>query len=215
MQNITARKVIRILLLGFGVSFLLLCAGGIFAVLNMTVINPWIFFGSILILAVASGALLHPLWRKLSGRDNIYLNMALHTVVFTIILASVLLMTNYYCADFDHMPRETVIIDKKIKKTRYRTRRVSRRVYTRGAPYNVYFVNVIFADGLTRELEIPKRLYDDTHKGDTATILTGRGRLSFKVVDPSSLKVTTKHKSNKNKRSRRPTTRRIYSHREN
>lgn len=183
----------RWLLLGFGVTLLIFLAGGILFMLESTVINPWVFFGIVFMVAAATGTVLHRAWEKITGTCKFYINYPLHLVVATILLSSAVLMTNYFPSDFSKFPEEKVIVEQKLRKTRYKTRRVSRRVYARGTPYYVYYLKITLPDGSPKEVYVKKTVYDKARTGDTATVRIGRGALSFPVFDQNSLKLLHPH----------------------
>lgn len=196
MAKTKVKSVVRWVALGFGVALLILLAGGIAGMIGTTMLNWWVFFGIIVIVAAATGTVLHCGWEKLTGTGKFYINFPLHMVVFTIVAAAALLMGNYYGSDFSSFQEEKVIVNQKIRKTRYQTKRISRRVYTRGAPYYVYYVDITLPDGTPKEIYVNRNVYNKAHVGDTATIRMGRGALSFRVIDPNSLKLpSTRHKS--------------------
>ncbi len=196
MAKTKVKSVVRWVALGFGVALLILLAGGIAGMIGTTMLNWWVFFGIIVIVAAATGTVLHCGWEKLTGTGKFYINFPLHMVVFTIVAAAALLMGNYYGSDFSSFQEEKVIVNQKIRKTRYQTKRISRRVYTRGAPYYVHYVDITLPDGTRKEIFVNRNVYNKAHVGDTATIRMGRGALSFRVIDPNSLKLpSTRHKS--------------------
>lgn len=157
--------------------------------LESTVVNRWIFFGTVLAVAAATGTVLHRAWGKLTGWDKFYLNFPIHLVVATIVISAAFLMGNYFATDFSSLPEEKVIIENRLRETRYHTKRVSRRVYTRGAPYYVYYLEVSLPDGKPMEVYVEKSVYDKALAGDTATVRFGRGALSLPVINPRSLKL--------------------------
>lgn len=196
MAKTKVKSVVRWVALGFGVALLILLAGGIAGMIGTTMLNWWVFFGIIVIVAAATGTVLHCGWEKLTGTGKFYINFPLHMVVFTIVAAAALLMGNYYGSDFSSFQEEKVIVNQKIRKTRYQTKRISRRVYTRGAPYYVHYVDITLPGGTRKEIFVNRNVYNKAHVGDTATIRMGRGALSFRVIDPNSLKLpSTRHKS--------------------
>lgn len=197
MANSKSKSVLRWVGFAVGSTLLLFLAGGIGAMLESTMVNPWIFFGVVIALGVASGAVLHRSWGKLTGSGKLYLNFPLHVVVFTIVMSAALLMGNYFATDFDRLPAGRVIVENRLTKTRYHSKRVTRRTYTRGAPYKVYYLEISFPDGKRKEVYVKKSLYDKARKGDTATVSIGRGALSFPVFDPHSLKLLHPHADRK------------------
>ena len=163
MAKTKVKSVVRWVALGFGVALLILLAGGIAGMIGTTMLNWWVFFGIIVIVAAATGTVLHCGWEKLTGTGKFYINFPLHMVVFTIVAAAALLMGNYYGSDFSSFQEEKVIVNQKIRKTRYQTKRISRRVYTRGAPYYVYYVDITLPDGTPKEIYVNRNVYNKAH----------------------------------------------------
>lgn len=193
MGKSNGKRVAKYLILGFGLTLMLVLVAGISSMLESTMINTWLFFGIVAFVAAATGTVLHRPWGKLTGTDRFYVNFPLHVVVSGIVLSAALLMGNYFATDFDRLPCERVIVEKRITKTRYKTKRVTRRTYTRGAPYKVYYLEISLPGGEHKEVYVPKKLYDKARKGDTATVRIGRGALSFPVFNPHSLELLHPH----------------------
>ena len=191
------KSVIRWVGFAVGSTLLLFLAGGTGAMLESTMIDPWAFFGVVVALGVASGTVLHRPWGKLTGSGKFYLNFPLHVAVFTIVMSAALLTGNYFATDLDRLPTERVIVENRLTKTRYHTKRVTRRTYTRGAPYKVYYLEISLPDGKRKEACVKKSVYDKARLGDTATVNIGRGALSFPVFDPHSLKLLHPHVNKK------------------
>ncbi len=198
MAKTNAKSVMRWIALGIGVTILFLLAGAVAGMIETTLIDFRIFFGIVAVVAAATGTVLHRAWGRLTGTSKFYINYPIHLVVSAIVLSAAVLMGNYYPTDFSLLPEEKVIIDQRLRKTRYKTRRVSRRVYTRGAPYQVYYLKVALPDGKRKQIYVNKALYDKARQGDTATVRVGRGKLSFPVMDPNSLKLLHPHTGKKN-----------------
>lgn len=191
------KSVIRWVGFAVGSTLLLFLAGGIGAMLESTMVNTWIFFGVIGALGAATGTVLHRPWGKLTGSRKFYLNFPLHVVVFTVVMSAALLMGNYFATDFDKLPVERVIVENRLTKTRYHTKRVTRRTYTRGAPYKVYYLEISLPDGKRKEVYVKKSVYDKARKGDTATVRIGRGALSLQVFEPRSFRLLHPHVNKK------------------
>lgn len=195
----TTAKVLRVILTVLGVLVLMFLVSEICLMLELTTVNRWVFFGVITAVSAVTGTFFHRAWAKLTGVDKFALNFPIHLVVFTIVISSALLMGNYFATDFDSLPEQEVVIEKRLRKTRYRTRRVSRRSYVRGAPYHVYYLQVSLPDGTPKEFYVKKSVYDKTRSGDTVTIRMGRGALSFPVLNANSLQLRVDHSSSSRK----------------
>lgn len=195
----TTARVLRAILIASGVLVLMFLVAEICLMLELTTVDRWVFFGVITAVSAVTGTFFHRAWARLTGVGKFALNFPIHLVVFTIVISSALLMGNYYATDFDSLPEQEVVIEKRLRKTRYRTRRVSRRTYVRGVPYQVYYLQVSLPDGASKEFHVKKSVYDRTRSGDTATIRMGRGALSFLVLDANSLRLRVDHSSSSRK----------------
>lgn len=201
MANSKTATVLRWLLLGFGVAFLIFLAGGVVFMLDCTVVNPWLLFGVIGVMAVISGGAAWPLWSKLTSTRKVYINFPVHVIVFTIIAAAIFLFTNYFAADYTAYPPAKASIERVYWQQRYRTRRVSRRTYVRGAPYKVYFLDIALAeDGTVKKVPITKTKYDLAHKGDSVELNIGKGFFGCRVINESSLKLLNPRSNKKSRR---------------
>ncbi len=182
-------------------ALLLLIAGTVaVSLLGYTFVNPWIFIGIVVLAGAATGSVAHRVWSKLTGTNKFYINFPLHLVAFTVLVSAMILTVNYAAADFDNLPREKVIVNKRLTKTRYHTKRITTRRYTRGEPYKAYYLKLTLADKSLKEIPVRKDIYDNAHEGDTATVAIGRGPLLLTVIAPGSLKLQQKMKKKRTSR---------------
>ena len=110
----------------------------------------------------------------------------LNTLVFAAIIPGFLMIafyaTNYIFSDVDSAVTETAVVEKVYYKVRHKRKRISRKVYGQGEPYNVYFINVRFSNGTVKSFEIPLRKYNKTHKGDSISYPVERGLYNIPVI---------------------------------
>ena len=179
---------------------LIFLTGSIIVFLCDTIVNPWLFFGIIAVPALGSGLVLAPRWRRLTGIGNYALNFVVNGLVIGIVLSALFLGINYFTADFDGGEPLRGIVGHKYEKTRYRTKRVSRRTYTRGEPYKVFFLQIDLTETGPRDFEVRRELYNSVRNGDTVTYREARGALGMEVIRRSS--ITPLHLRNKCRRAK-------------
>ena len=131
------------------------------------------------------------LWNYLIASESIALKLIIH-VAFTIpVLLCAALLVNSMAADYSESQDVKVKVESVYRKTKYRTKRVSRRVYAKGAPYYVYGIDCRFPSGNLKSIEIPKKKYDYITKGDTVILPVCRGALGMPVIRASEIKTKT------------------------
>ncbi len=176
----------RTVLLIISLMVILLLGGTVWFFLGETFVNLWLFWGIILFVSVGTGLILGQRWSKVTKVSNFALNLGVHVVVFALFIAAAVLIVNYTTANLDSVPETKVLVEKKYTKTRYRSKRVTRKTYTRGEPYKVYFIDLEIPHLGERSFEVPRKVYTSLSTGDTATVRLGRGLLGLPVLDASS-----------------------------
>lgn len=79
-----------------------------------------------------------------------------------------------------------VRIEKLYTETRYHSKRVRRNRYTRGEPYQVYFMQVGLPDGRSKKLSLTVDEYRRYQRRDTLNISVSRGLFGMDVIDRDS-----------------------------
>lgn len=181
------KEVWRILTAGFGVTIAIMCACGDVAMLKM-LLSSWIPpVVAALLIAMIISLLLRGAMAWLTGSGKRWINQLCATVAIAPIVLLAMLIVNDSCPAGE--PEQmTATVDRVYKETRYKTRRVSRRVYTRGAPYKVNRIDVTLANGNTRSFDISKKLYAVVYKGDTVDIPVNTGLLGLKWLDSGDIR---------------------------
>lgn len=206
MASSTTKSVLRWLAFGSGIALLMIAAGLTVTLSHHTMFNPWMLFSLIFLGSAVSAIPAARLWRTITGWESVVWNALLHIVALSALLSAVILSVNYFCARNENFISEKVIVEEKIRKTEYTSRRISRRVYTRGNPYYVYEVELRFLSpdfaGKDKTVRISKKLYDSVRRGDTATVSLGHGALGMPVFNDRTL--TPLHPRKKIRKSRFP-----------
>ena len=128
--------------LWLGVTFLILLAGTVWVMIGYTLVNPWVFFGCMIVISIALTGLCLRLGRLPAILGNQALNIAVCGLIVLILTSGITLSVNYFTADFKGEIPTKAIVARKYQQTRHRTRRSGRHSYERGEPYQVYMVDL-------------------------------------------------------------------------
>ena len=177
----------RTLLLILTFLLLMFLGGAVWYLAGYTLLNVPLFIGIIGFISLVTGVVMANRWEKITRIRHYILNFGIHVVVFGLILSFMVLLINYTTAGLSKVPPTEVTVEKKMTKTRYRSKRVGRRSYTRGEPYNVYFLELDIPERGEHSFQVSKSVYSSVKKGESATIKISRGALGMSVIDPNSI----------------------------
>ena len=149
--------------LWLGVTFLILLAGTVWVMIGYTLVNPWVFFGCMIVISIALTGLCLRLGRLPAILGNQALNIAVCGLIVLILTSGITLSVNYFTADFKGEIPTKAIVARKYQQTRHRTRRSGRHSYERGEPYQVYMVDLSLFPTLSP-------MPDGSIKADSATL---------------------------------------------
>lgn len=203
MDKKTKGEAVRWILFGFSVAIVIFCVAGSRVILSETLVAWWVPVACVAVVTVAAGVPMMRIWPKLTGRQNVLLSWLCQLIIVGPVLLCTVLTLNMACASDSSAVTADVVVARCYRETRYHTRRVSRRVYTRGAPYYVYCVEIDVNRDNRCTLEIPKKKYDRIYKGDTLRVDIKRGLFGMDVIDPATLKVSPDRLKKKPKGKRR------------
>lgn len=181
-------KVLKVLGLGFLGTLIISCIGLTMIIHKDTLTPLWQPLTLSLILAFGSGWFLWSKWCKLTNNDSIWINYGLHIVTVATFLLCFFYMGNYFLGDRENITYEDSRIARLYREQHYRTRRISRKVYGRGAPYWVYKADLELPDGSSKDIRLTKKHYDDLFRGDTLGLAVRTGFFGVKVFDTSKIK---------------------------
>ncbi|MDE7108375.1 MAG: hypothetical protein K2O49_00190 [Muribaculaceae bacterium] len=185
---------------GVAIALSILGAGAILVESEITLINIPLFVSILFIIGMGIGVILrHPL-RKLLPTLPLWLDAVIFAIFFASVAGGTLLLCNSLTADNSRFEETTVIVERKIIKTRHRGGSSGRRSYNPGTPYKVYYLEVLFPDGRKREIHPDYKVYQKAESGDSAYMKTGRGALGLQICEPKSLRL--KHNKGHRKRHR-------------
>lgn len=201
------KDVWRILAAGFGVTIAIMCAVADIIMLK-ALLSPWLMPAlTVLAVAIFLSIPLCGAARWMTGSDKRWLNrLCVTLLIYPLFMLAMLVVNECYPSDTPHdMP---AVASRVYKETRYKTRRVSRRVYARGAPYKVTCIDVTLPNGDTRSFDVSKKVYNAVSKGDTVDIPVTTGLFGLKWLDSHDIKPRhprmRKEKSRSQFGSRRP-----------
>lgn len=97
-------------------------------------------------------------------------------------LAAAFYISNYALADDTTCHEEETVLVRKYRETRHHSKRVSRTHYVRGDPYYVYYMEVRFSNGRTRDIQIPMNKYIRLKKGQNLRLPVARGFWNVPVI---------------------------------
>lgn len=193
-------KVLKVLGLGFLGTLIVSCIGISSVIYKDTLIDWWKPVALALIIALGSGKFMWKMWSKLIDTDKAWINYCIHVITATSILVGIFYIGNYFIGINDKVSYQEAIITRIYREQHYKTRRISRRVYGRGAPYWVYKADLELANGESKDLRITKKRYDVLSKGDTLGLAIRAGGFGVPVIDTDLIKYPKKSKKKSKKR---------------
>lgn len=160
---------------------ILILAGGSFALMALSIVSPL----SILVPSLITGFLLAYFLRniatRISNTDNLIINLLISGILLSSCTSFTLLSANFFITD-NKVHKENATIEKTYSKTFHRSRRVGRRYVTNGEPYKVYYIEVSFTDGTTKEIQLGEKGYGKLKKGDVLEFEIDKGCLGIPVI---------------------------------
>lgn len=172
----------RYFLIGLLIIALFISIGGSMAIYSNTIVKPWIPTAGAAIIASVSVPVCARWWKFVTQCSQLWVNGLCH-VIFT---GSLLLFSFYFC-NFYFARRETIhaeraVIERLYSETHYKTKRISRRTYGRGEPYQQYYMEVRLEDGRTKNLSVKFDDYRRLKKMDTVQLKMERGLWGIPVI---------------------------------
>lgn len=158
------------------------CYGLSIAIHHDTLINGWWPIAIATVVAVITSMWGWKLWIWLTDMKAVWINCIVHIVITTSILLASFYSVNYWAADRASEISRQVEITSKYYKIHHRTNRTGRRSYSRGTPYKVYFIEITFPSGRTKELQLPYSEYHRLKTGSKITLQVQRGFFGIPVI---------------------------------
>lgn len=162
--------------------FAVLCYLAAFVFQIYTLTQWWIPLTACL----AAGALLSAFawkWlRRATGSESFLPNFLWSTAFWTGVLLAAFYALNFSFADDDSRHVEKGVVTRRYYHNRQRTRRVGRRYVATGETYKVHYIEVEFANGKKKEIEIPSGRVHKFHDGDSLEFELSKGLLGVPVI---------------------------------
>ena len=160
----TFMKVLRVLVLGV---VIILCTIG-YLFNEHTLVNWFTPF--------------YKMWTWLTAGEDKILNLLCHVICVGALSYASLLAGNYYWADPASEKKEEVVVQNKYQKTRQKTRRVGRGRYVADGTRKEYYLDVVFADGMKKNLHVSLSTYNKTSVGKTKVLALQKGFFGLSVI---------------------------------
>ena len=135
-----------------------------------------------LVICAVIGIFSAPLQQFVKAKMALWLRCLIQAVAVTITCLFAFFLVNFLTAQKAPVQFQDVIVTRVYREQHYKTKRVSRRVYTRGAPYWVYCMEIELADGRHKTVTISKKRYKQVDKDDTVGLATRRGIAGIEVI---------------------------------
>ena len=113
--------------------------------------------------------------------------------IIAVLLFIAIFGLHYYVAEQSTPEQLKATVTKKYTKTRHRTRRINRRVYTNGEPYQVYYFELELEDGTTKDIEVNVQKYSRTRYGSKIDVTRRKGLFGIPVIRIEKLGESTEN----------------------
>ncbi|MDE6247138.1 MAG: hypothetical protein K2M41_04770 [Muribaculaceae bacterium] len=153
-----------------------------FALRNYVLVDFVVVMGISGVIGLLSAVALSAVIRKWTGINNLSLCILIGGIFMTGIFASIFYTSNMLYADHDSEYTEKACVVRKYQETHYKSKRITRKTYARGEPYQEYYIELNYSNGMTRSLLIKRSIYKYIHKGDSIDIKFQRGILGIPVI---------------------------------
>lgn len=185
-----SNDIARILVGGFSSTFVLSAFFISLSEINI-IVGSWVWLAVCsVVLAAIIFLPLQKFWRWLLRIENELVRFLANIIAISPILFCIMLNINFAFTEPGYNEK-SFVVNRVYKETRYQTKRVSRKVYTRGAPYSVNRVEISDGKEYKHSFDIKKRLYDRLMTGDTVLLPLKTGCLGIEFTDPESMTLRT------------------------
>lgn len=178
MGNNTGRKVLAYVVGGLGIIFYLAA----FVVQEETLVEWWKPALVCLGVAALTGAVMWRWWTRLTGSSGFLFNYICHVAFATGLFLAGFYVLNRVFVDHSTEHEEKAVVTRHYSRERHKTRRSGRRYVSTGETYKVYYIEVGFASGMTKEIEVPAARFHRFHTGDSLRFELGKGLFGIPVV---------------------------------
>ncbi len=178
------KTIAKALLWGALCIFLIFAVGGIVSFARLT-ISDWRIPACV---CAVIGIFSAPLQQLLRARMALWLRCLIQAVAVTVICLFGYYLINFITAQQAPVRFDDVLVTRVYREKHYKSKRVGRRHYTRGAPYWVYCMDIELADGRQKSVTISQRRYKLVDAGDTVGLASRRGIFGKDVIAPANIR---------------------------
>lgn len=156
--------------------------GGALWLLGNTLVEWWIPVTIAVVPAAVTAMPLLPRWQWLFGFRKAIATLPIHLFFMSSVVFFMLLGVNYWGTDKSTAHTEHTTVVAKFRKEHTRYRRVSRNHRVPDGKYHTWHLTLQFADGRTKNMEVPFSTYRNTRKGATRDLSIERGLFGMQVI---------------------------------
>ena len=168
--------------LGLLITLGILSIGAVIALQSLTLVSLWIPMSASFILALACAIGMTRFWKWIISSQKEWINLTCAVIIVTSIISGALYTLNFALADETTSMETPVLVERKFYKVRHHSKRVSRRVYTQGEAYKVYYLEIKFENGDTKEITVTHKEYRLVKENTTLNLSVARGLLGMPVI---------------------------------
>lgn len=192
------RLALKIILTGVIFSVTLTAYGALLIIIGRMFVAWYVPVGIAFAFSVISGIVLFPVWQRITGLAQPWVNIVVNIIVVTGVLSTLLLCINNYCGE-ENIYSDKGIVERVYRETHYNYRRVAKGVYSRGAPYYVYKGKIALSDGRAADIRLKYKEYQALSKNDTLVLKMRRGLFGWDEVLTDSIQLPAQEKRKKTK----------------
>lgn len=182
MAKDKSRNILRVVAqISVGIIFFIFI-GGSMALYQNTLIKWWIPVSVTAAMALISAGLMHRRWRRLTGSDSTIFNFICHAAFSFSLFLFAFFAGNYFFADDDTKHTEEVVVEKRFREERHRTRRAGRRTVRTGEVYYEHYIDVRFSDGRIKTLHVSDKKSRSIRTGATLPLEVEMGYFGIPVI---------------------------------
>ena len=149
-------------------------------------ITPWWIPVLVCVLiAAASGAKLWKVWQGLTQSKSFLPNFICNLLFSTFLLTSAYYILNSVIPVGS--TKENVEVISKFREKHYRSERVGKNSYKRGAPYYTYHISVKLPNNREKNIQLPHSTYSRIKSGEEIRLVFTKGCLGETMIDTSTI----------------------------
>lgn len=187
-------RVILILVAIAGSGILILMTGRTVGTVGWTVV------AAAFLVSAITGRIMWKFWRQVTTGRTMWLNWSVHSLFFTVLLSASYFTINYFTATARPLVYERSVVTRVYSEQRHRSRRIGRRRYVQGEPYNVYKAEIESSRGsMTIDLNLTR--YNSLHRGDSLDLPFSSGIFGMQVLVTDSIRYPQRKPTGRKRRA--------------